>query len=238
MNKKIILGILVCAVCICFCGCEMMPTLSEKDTEAISSYSAKMVAKYNTKQKDGVVYIDDSDKKKVEEDAKAKAEKEAKANSTQATTNSSSSKSGDKQAQQQTPPVPLATALGIAGVDIKYTGNEVKDNYTTAIYDMSPATGNKFLVMKFVMTNTSGADVPIDVISKNPKFKATINGATTASNEMTLMPEDLSTYKGTLKPNESKELVLLFQFKSDILANIQSAALQCIVNGSTNNITL
>ena len=238
MNKKIILGILVCAVCFCFCGCELMPTLSEKDTEAIASYSAKMVAKYNIKQKDGVVYIDDSDKKKVEEDAKAKAEKEAMANATQAAGTSSSSKSGDKQAQQQTPPVPLSTALGIAGVDIKYSGNEVKDNYTTSIYDMSPASGNRFLVMKFNVTNTSGADVTVDMITKNPRFKSTVNGAATANNEMTLMPEDLSTFKGTLKPNESKELVLIFQFKSDILANIQSAALQCIVNGSTNNITL
>lgn len=238
MNKKIILGILVCAVCFCFCGCELMPTLSEKDTEAIASYSAKMVAKYNIKQKDGVVYIDDSDVKKVEQDAKDKAKKEAEANATQAASNSTSSKSGDKQSQQQTPPVPLATALGIAGIDIKYTGNEVRDNYTTSIYDMSPGAGNKFLVMKFAITNTSGADVPVDMISKNAKFKATINGAATANNEMTLMPEDLSTFKGTLKPNESKELVLLFQFKSDILANIQSAALQCIVNGSTNNITL
>ena len=103
---------------------------------------------------------------------------------------------------------------------------------------MSPNPGNKFLVMKFKATNTSGQDANVDILSLSPKFKATINGSANANNELTLMPEDLSTFKGTLKANESKDMIILFQFKDADLANIQGTSLKCTVKGSTNDIIL
>lgn len=234
MNKRIILSIVLLCVCIGFCGCSLMEPVSDKDMDAIASYSAKMVAKYNTKQKDGVVYIDDSDELKSVEKEKEKA----KANTTNSTNSSSTSNSSGGNATQTTPPVALSSALGIAGVDFAYQGLEVKDRYTTNVYDMSPNPGNKFLVMKFKATNTSGQDANVDILSLSPKFKATINGSANANNELTLMPEDLSTFKGTLKANESKDLIILFQFKDADLANIQGTSLNCTVKGSTNDIIL
>lgn len=211
-----------------------MEPVSDKDMDAIAAYSAKMVAKYNTKQKDGVVFIDESDELKSMEKEKEKA----KANTTNSTNSSKSSNSTSGNATQTTPPVALAAALGINGVDFAFQGVEVKDSYTTNVYDMSPNPGSKFLVMKFKATNTSGQDANIDILSLSPKFKATINGSANANNDLTLMPEDLSTFKGTLKANESRDLIILFQFKDADLSNIQGTSLKCTVNGSTNDIIL
>jgi len=211
-----------------------MEPVSDKDMDAIAAYSAKMVAKYNTKQKDGVVFIDESDELK----SVAKEKEKAKANTTNSTNSSKSSNSTSGNATQTTPPVALATALGINGVDFAFQGVEVKDRYTTNVYDMSPNPGSKFLVMKFKATNTSGQDANIDILSLSPKFKATINGSANANNDLTLMPEDLSTFKGTLKANESRDLIILFQFKDADLSNIQGTSLKCTVNGSTNDIIL
>lgn len=234
MNKKIILSIVLLCVCMGFCGCSLMEPVSDKDMDAIAAYSAKMVAKYNTKQKDGVVFIDESDELKSMEKEKEKA----KANTTNSTNSSKSSNSTSGNATQTTPPVALAAALGINGVDFAFQGVEVKDSYTTNVYDMSPNPGSKFLVMKFKATNTSGQDANIDILSLSPKFKATINGSANANNDLTLMPEDLSTFKGTLKANESRDLIILFQFKDADLSNIQGTSLKCTVNGSTNDIIL
>ncbi len=236
MNKKIILSIVLLCVCMGFCGCSLMEPVSDKDMDAIAAYSAKMVAKYNTKQKDGVVFIDESDELKSM--AKEKEKEKAKANTTNSTNSSKSSNSTSGNATQTTPPVALAAALGINGVDFAFQGVEVKDSYTTNVYDMSPNPGSKFLVMKFKATNTSGQDANIDILSLSPKFKATINGSANANNDLTLMPEDLSTFKGTLKANESRDLIILFQFKDADLSNIQGTSLKCTVNGSTNDIIL
>ncbi len=234
MNKRIILSIVLLCVCMGFCGCSLMEPVSDKDMDAIAAYSAKMVAKYNTKQKDGVVFIDESDELK----SVAKEKEKAKANTTNSTNSSKSSNSTSGNATQTTPPVALAAALGINGVDFAFQGVEVKDSYTTNVYDMSPNPGSKFLVMKFKATNTSGQDANIDILSLSPKFKATINGSANANNDLTLMPEDLSTFKGTLKANESRDLIILFQFKDADLSNIQGTSLKCTVNGSTNDIIL
>lgn len=234
MNKKIILSIVLLCVCMGFCGCSLMEPVSDKDMDAIAAYSAKMVAKYNTKQKDGVVFIDESDELK----SMAEEKEKAKANTTNSTNSSKSSNSTSGNATQTTPPVALAAALGINGVDFAFQGVEVKDSYTTNVYDMSPNPGSKFLVMKFKATNTSGQDANIDILSLSPKFKATINGSANANNDLTLMPEDLSTFKGTLKANESRDLIILFQFKDADLSNIQGTSLKCTVNGSTNDIIL
>ena len=234
MNKRIILSIVLLCVCMGFCGCSLMEPVSDKDMDAIAAYSAKMVAKYNTKQKDGVVFIDESDELK----SMAKEKEKAKANTTNSTNSSKSSNSTSGNATQTTPPVALAAALGINGVDFAYQGVEVKDSYTTNVYDMSPTTGSKFLVMKLTATNTSGQDANIDILPLSPKFKATINGSANANNDLTLMPEDLSTFKGTLKANESRDLIILFQFKDADLSNIQGTSLKCTVNGSTNDIIL
>ncbi|MCR4610826.1 MAG: hypothetical protein K5644_02895 [Lachnospiraceae bacterium] len=237
MNKKIILGIIICAVCVSFCGCSWVQSISDEDMKSIATYSAKMVAKYNVKQIDGVVHIDEYDVLQIaDEQAKEEAKKQKAANTTNSTKSNSSNSTNNATATKT--PVPLSTALGISGVDFKYQGQEVKDSYANAVYDMSPGAGNKFLVMKFKVTNTSGGDTKVDVLSLNPKFKATLNGASTATNDLSLMPEDLSTYQGTLKAGESKDLIILFQFKSEDLANIQSVSLQCTAKGSTNDITL
>jgi len=236
MNKKIILSIVLLCVCMGFCGCSLMEPVSDKDMDAIAAYSAKMVAKYNTKQKDGVVYIDDSDE--LKSIAKEQEKEKAKANTTNSTNSSKSSNSTSGNATQTTPPVALGAALGINGVDFAFQGVEVRDRYTTNVYDMSPNPGNKFLVMKFKATNTSGQDANIDILSLGPKFKATINGSANANNDLTLMPEDLATFKGTLKANESRDLIILFQFKDADLSNIQGTSLKCTVNGSTNDIIL
>ena len=231
MDKRIILGIILLCVCVGSCGCSLMEPVSEKDMEAIAAYSAKMVAKYNTRQKDGVVYIDDSDEMK----SLTKENEKAKAN----TTNSSAaSNSTGANSTQVASPIALSSALGIAGVDFAYQGIEVRDSYTTNIYDMTPNAGNKFLVMRFKATNTSGQDTNVDILSLSPKFKATINATANANNDLTLMPEDLSTFKGTLKANESKDLIILFQFNDADLSNIQGTSLKCTVNGSTNDIIL
>ncbi len=239
MNKKIVLGIVLCAVSISFCGCSWAKSFSEDDTKTVATYSAKIIAKYNKNQKDGIVEVTEEDKAKVAGDDLKALEALAQANNSANTTSSKSKSSSSSNSTAETKPaVSLSSALGISGVDFTYLGNEVRDNYTSTVYDMSPTSGYKFLVMKFRVTNNSGANTEVNILSKNPKFKATLNGTVSANNDMSLMDNDLATYKGTLNAGESKELVLLFQFKNEDLANIQSTSLQCTVAGSTSDITL
>ena len=235
MKNRIVLGILICAVLISMCGCTWSKSFSEEDTKAIASYSAKLVAKYNTRQQDGIVEIDESDEDSVASDSLKELSKLVDSTSNNTTTNNTSS---NNSSSSDKTPVSLASALGVSGADFTYLGYEVRDSYTTSVYDMSANSGYRFLVMKFNLTNTSITDAEVNIISKNPKFTAVVNGSSTASNDLSLMPEDLATFKGTIRAGESRELIILFQFKSEDLANIQSTSLQCTVSGSTQDITL
>lgn len=232
MKNRIVSCIIICIVCAGLCGCSWVQSISEDDTRAIASYSAKLVAKYNIRQIDGIVYLDDEDKKKLEESESNTSDN--KSNDETGTNNSTSSNSPDTSKTL----VSLASALGLSGVDFTYLGHEIRDDYSNSVYDMRPNSGNKFLVMRFLMTNNTGSDEDINIISLNPKFKATINGTSSSNNDLTLIAEDLATYKGTLKASESKELVILFQFANNDLTNISSTSLQCTLSGSTNDITL
>ncbi len=228
MNKKIILSVLLCAICILFCGCAKMANLTEDEKSDIAAYSAKIVAKYNKNQKDGISNL----KSKAEE---ADTSKTTEGNATTTDTNQPNASTGNEQQKQA---VTLANALGISGVTFTYEGFEVKDQYQTSTYFMSPTAGKNYLIFKFNMTNVSGGELPVDILSKTPKFTATVNGKSKANNELSLMAEDLATFKGTLQPNESKELVIIFMMNKDELADVQNVELSTNINGSTVNIAL
>lgn len=230
MNKKIFLGVLLCGMCIVTCGCTKLISLTPTEESEIAAYSAKIVSKYNVNQKDGACNIG------LRAVLKSLDKGEEEVVSSTATEAQNNDMSVDQ--AQQVQRVSLANALGISGVTFSYKGFEVKDEYQTNTYYMSPSAGKSYLVMKFNIINVSGADLPVDILSKRPKFTATVNNNIKASNELTLMAEDLATFKGTLINNETKELVVIFQFKKEDLQNVQNVALSIALNGATADIAL
>ena len=74
------------------------------------------------------------------------------------------------------------------------------------------------------MVNSSDTDVAVDIPSTGIKFKATVGGMSNTS-DGTIVPTDLSVYKGAITAGHTQEMVLLFQFDPDALADLSGLKL-------------
>ena len=97
--------------------------------------------------------------------------------------------------------------------------------------------GSQLLVLKVKLTNQSSQDLAIDILAMTPAFSVTVNGEYTAAAQTTILPNDLSTYQGTLLAGESGETVLLFEIPQEVQA-VSDLSLKVTMNGSQNTIKL
>lgn len=70
-----------------------------------------------------------------------------------------------------------------------------------------------------------------------PAFSVTVNGEYTAAAQTTILPNDLSTFQGSLLAGESGDTVLLFEIPQEISA-VSDLSLKVTMNGSQNTIKL
>lgn len=189
-------------------GCGEEPyTLTEKEEELIVNYSAHIVTKYNTYQKEGLSYVwpeenQEDENQPVEEPTPAESEPVASEAGTQATV------PGDVVENRAT----LTELFGGQGVEVNYVGARLAGGYMeNSYYAQYPDSGKQYLVLGIDITNTGAAPVALDYLTDKAGFQITLNNEVTTSAELTFLAEDFSNFEGTLESGETKETVLLFQ---------------------------
>ena len=147
--------LLVALVATTGCG-EKAMTLTEEEESTIVNYTAHVVAKYNTKQPDGLarlsadtlddIYGTDSTKDEEQNTQTDSILDEAKTDETQMNEVPESYDSQGTDTENALPEeqqVTLSEALGIAGVEAAVTGIELKDSYVQEDYFAMDATAGK-----------------------------------------------------------------------------------------------
>ncbi len=226
-KKRILCGILL-VICFISTGCgEKLITLSDDESAAISQYAAKVISKYNKTQDNGLYCV-------ASEDEPAVTEEEP---DTEGQTGNQAEGGTDDNTDVAS--VSLADALKVSGIHFTYQGFEVQTEYQgTDYYMLTPNQGYSYLVLNIQGTNDTDGDIPLDILSINPVFRATVNGGAEASAEITILPNDLSTYQGTIASKNSVDFVLLFQVKSDVLSAVNQITLQMKTDGQFVSISL
>lgn len=244
MRKRsmICLGLFLVSCLLCSgCGTSLTGMSDAKEAQFVA-YCSKIVAKYNTKQEKGISNVakttdtdsDSTDKTDTSEKTKTTASKTTDSTATDSSTSQTTA------ATQATTPqtVSLTDALKISGISFSYKDYLVNEDYQQNGADLSPSSGNSFLILEFQMTNTQSQDASVDILSQKPAFKATVNGASTAKNEQTVLLNDLTTYQGTVAAGSTQDLIILFQMSSDTLKNVSGVTLQLTTTSGTYNIAL
>lgn len=126
------------------------------------------------------------------------------------------------------------------GVTLTYTGSSIADTYPDddsgePFFALDATTGNKLLVLKFAMTNTTGEEQTIDVFGVSPKCTVIVNGTEKKHTLSTMLLDDLSTYAGTLATGEEVSLVLLVEMETAVLEQVESIELK--VTTETGSVT-
>lgn len=133
----------------------------------------------------------------------------------------------------------IGNILGTAGVDFKLKEFSIDDAYVaTGAYAQTASSGCKYIILKVEANNTTDAAVDVDMMSHICEYNITVNGTSTAKSQTTILPDDLTTFTGTIEAGQSKNLVLLFQMKASELEYVDSVSLDISVDGSSHTIKL
>ncbi len=130
----------------------------------------------------------------------------------------------------------------IPGIQITPAGYEVTGSYPSdgqqLGMSMVAISGSKLLVMKFQVTNVSGADIPLDLMNSGAAYKGVLNGTVKMNVQVTALLDAFNTFNGVLNAGESRQLVLVFQADENDTANISSVELNVTYNNLQGTVVI
>lgn len=232
--KKGISVLLIAFLSLSLTGCGLIPSLysmTDEEEDQIVSYASKVVSKYNTLQGDGITRVYSSDYEKEEDKTEETTDDIAEEEPT--------SQGETDVVEDTTKYVTLDATLEQPGISFSYQGLNVSSSYVEGDYlSLTPDKGYDYLIMQFQLTNTNAEETMIDILSKHPSFTVTVDGATVAKNEQTILLMDLATYQSTIEAGGTANAVLLFQVPTGSASSESSVALQVKVGGADYDISL
>lgn len=117
--------------------------------------------------------------------------------------------SGEQPKQEPQAVKPIGEILATEGFDIQYVDCMVTNSYVKDYFAHNAKNGNKLVVFRFAITNTSGEDRVCDLQSGNMKYTIVINGSQSIPAQTTLLLNDLTTFQQEIKAGERVEAVLI-----------------------------
>lgn len=234
---KITALMLTAAFALTGCG-EALYELTPEEEDAVVSYASHVIAKFNTYQKDGEIYVsqevlngeDKEEETQPPDTQQTMPEEEETEENTQSGGEDAQQSGQDTSGQENT--VSIKEALGLDGISTQYGGSslcEVYDQSDSFAVDAEP--GKQLLVLSVKLTNETAGEVSLDILQKKPSFEAVVNGENRVSAQMTILPNDLSTYQGSIPAGESTDTVLIFQIPEEI-ESVSDVELEITLDGS------
>lgn len=136
----------------------------------------------------------------------------------------------------------MERAIGLSGVTVTYTGVVVGDVYPEVegepVFALKAFTGNKLVVLKFDVTNTTDSDVSLDMAIKDLKIKGIFNKSIKTIAQVTLLPEALNTFKETIPAGKTVQTVLVFEMTETNANNLTNIVLEIKSSKGTNSVNI
>lgn len=115
------------------------------------------------------------------------------------------------------------------GLQLTCEGYEVAQSYedrNRASFSMTADAGKALLLVYFELSNESGTQQQIDLLSRKDIYRITLNEKYTEGALTTLLMNDLSTYHKTLENAATDRLVLVFETDAEKLEDVTSLVLR------------
>lgn len=247
MKNIIKIGAVLVASAMLFAGCgDPMVPLTEDEESVVVNYSAGILAKHNSFQQEGMtaIYPDEEETEEPEEteESKETEEPEEELEEDKEETKKETPKEEEQpteEAEEGEKQLTLTEALSVPKVEFSYHDYSTTESYRQGDYfSLDANEGNIFLILNVNMTNTGNKAVECDLMSKQPSFILNLNEEPGIQNQMTILANDLSTYKGTLEPGQTEAVILLFEVPKETAENVSSMKLSLESNGAMNELIL
>lgn len=232
MNKKSIAALLTAAViCAVLTGCgeNAIPDMTDEQVKSIGEYVAITMMKYDANHRSRLV-----DRALLDKKPYVPPEPEA----TQAPSGMGTVDNTpviDSTVVEN--PYTMEEVLALPdGVMLAYSGQRLYDSYPDtgevgSIF-LNASTGNRLLVLSFILSNTTGQEQKVDVLSSDAVFRVTVNGSYSRRALATGLPDDITTYNNkTIPANSDTEVVILVEVTDEIASGIESISFN-VKNGA------
>ena len=235
-RKKGLVSILLCGVMLSTAGCGTKPyDLSSEEQEKVAAYAAHVVTRYNDRQDEGLIKIQQEDLSK--EDTTESKEQQTDTKDKQETSADPAKNTTADAEKPKTETVSLRQALKLEdGLDASFENYYVTDSYVESDYFAMNATAGKTFLAVHINLKATGGDIECDMLKKNLKYRVVINGDKTVAAQTSILLNDLGTYQGTIAGGSTQECVLLFETEKQNVENITSLQLK-VSDGSTSTVS-
>lgn len=128
----------------------------------------------------------------------------------------------------------------IDDIYLAYEGYSVSSTYpeSSKSYVINADKGKKLLVLRFDLYNGSNGAKKVNILEKNIKFQVILNGKNLGYTPVTFLPNDLSSYVGTIESRAHESLVVLTEIDQDMAKEIQSLGMVVSINGAEQKVSL
>lgn len=229
-KRDIVCGALLCAMALTMTACgNEIPDLTEEESQRIGEYAAVTLLKYDANNRsrlvDPEIVI-----AKLEKDAAKEAGKQENVQTEEPPAGTTASEIETPAAQEDIT-TSLEDFFGLAeGVTLTYADYRVTDSYpedgsVEDYFALDASAGKKLLVLNFTLTNGSAQEENIDFLNTSSRYIITVNDSVKGNALTTMLPNDMSTYQGTLNPGDTQELVLLLEINEDMADAVQNISL-------------
>ncbi len=216
------------------CG-NMLPEMTTQQEQAMGEYAAMILLRYDANSRSRLVPLPpetwESDEEKTEP---VTAPEENTADEPQGMDPVADTPVVDAEGNvtQSGGAGSLESLFGLPeGVQLTFTGTQVAASYPEGeqredFFALDAARDKSLLILHYTLSNQSGAEQAVDLLSRDATFKITVNGSYTRSALMTLLMDDMATFVGTLGAGDSRELVLVIEIDQSMAESVTSVSLE------------
>ena len=127
----------------------------------------------------------------------------------------------------------LAEVLGLTGFAVEYTGYDTIDSYKDEYFNFTATSGRTLFVLHFDITNMGEQEAEADVLKSQLRFRCVVNREKRVSSQLTMLVNDLYSFRETIGPSQKKEAILIFQLPGKYENAVESIELS--VKGDDGN---
>ncbi len=123
---------------------------------------------------------------------------------------------------------------------LSYQGYMVSSTYpeSSKSYVVNSDKGKKLLVLRFDLYNASGSSKSVNMIPLNLLFEIILNGQSLGYSSVTFLPNDLSSYSGTIDSKAHESVVVLTQIDEKQQGHIDSLGMIATIAGKKQTVNL
>lgn len=234
--KKKLMFIFISLMLAMMTGCVEKIELTEEQEAKFIGYAVYSVLEHDNNYMVGLNHVD------LEAEKPSETPTEPVEDPTNSNGENGNSSTGGENGNTATKYVTMESALGTDGLSIDYTGLQVCSSYPETdgepVFVIKAYEGKKLVVLKFNVTNKSGADYAIDFVTKDLSFRGVFNKSVKTNAHVTLLPEALNTFKGTIPAGMTVEMILVFEMNETYAANITDITLDVKSDSEVNTVKI